>query len=360
MACIVLTGAPLRKRLDWSELQLTKNTWLISFEWILANEDLDGKDIESTDLDSHPVEWRSIPLQQQHLPTGLSRLHHSWTEDQTSFLGASDEPSASQAGGNSDLEGSKHSQTSSTLSRLTNEALDVFYEDSYALHRDIASSQLYSSDSNASRGSDQSDQYQESLQSTQDHPIFVLPSITNITRLQDIPGAMYLRSVEPQTLTADVIVGIISLSQSKTIHMKRGGQVDLVEMLVGDETKSGFIVNVWLPNSAMSPMRESLQDLRACDVVLIKNVALGSFRGRVFGQTLRKDMTKLFLLHRLGKGSKGRRGVFSDNSLNVSGEVSLLQSRTKVVRNWVRETIGGAAPDMSSNVESQALPPDTQ
>ena len=76
--------------------------------------------------------------------------------------------------------------------------------------------------------------------------------------------------------------------------------MELIEVLAGDEIKSGFTVNFWLssPQSADGDTRSVLSGLRPQDVVLMRNVALSSFRGMVYGQSLRKEMTKVHLLYR--------------------------------------------------------------
>jgi len=68
--------------------------------------------------------------------------------------------------------------------------------------------------------------------------------------------------------------------------------VELIEVLVGDETKSGFGINFWLPPSeaVQGDMRNVLSGLRAQDVVFD-----AQYRSEQLpGQGLRTKFTKRF------------------------------------------------------------------
>lgn len=84
-------------------------------------------------------------------------------------------------------------------------------------------------------------------------------------------------------------------------------------MTVADDTKTGFSISMWLPREmrvnwkdgaqekpegARSLLRRNLKLLRPRDIILLQNVALSSFRGKVHGQSLRGDVTKADLLFR--------------------------------------------------------------
>jgi hypothetical protein len=240
-----------------------------------------------------------------------------------------------------------------------------FYEQSYATHEDIPSSQILSTTSTGSSiYSDESFSCRGSVDSTSFSQEKNIPNAGHLTNLNNVPNAMYLSSIHPQTMTVNIIVGIISISPPRPIKTRRGANVELVEVLTGDETKSGFTINFWLSclQSADGDLRSLLGGLRPQDVVLLRNVALSSFRGKVYGQSLKKEATKVHLLHRNRIDRTDVGGCYRSADL-AAGTVSLQVEKTKVVREWVLRFVGGRpAPKASGPFEAavEALPPDTQ
>ncbi|RDA88044.1 hypothetical protein CP532_5297 [Ophiocordyceps camponoti-leonardi (nom. inval.)] len=185
------------------------------------------------------------------------------------------------------------------------------------------------------------------------------------TPLSHIPPAKALQSLYPQTVSINLIAAITSTSESRTVTTRWGKKLELVEVLVGDETTSSFAVTFWLPPTSSSSSSSSnvVGALRRQDVVLLENVALAVFRGLVRGQSLRGGVTRLTLLWRAdGTGCFSSR-VLTSASVSAASEekkkeeeetmgkqsegredrVSLLE-RTRVVRDWVLRFVG-AAPD---------------
>ncbi|KAF2857664.1 hypothetical protein K470DRAFT_192026, partial [Piedraia hortae CBS 480.64] len=115
--------------------------------------------------------------------------------------------------------------------------------------------------------------------------------------LARLPNAAHLDRIYPQTVAVDVLVAIITISATKTVTLRRRTpevEMDIVEVLFGDETRSGFTVSFWLapPNSArgkdgdVQQLRKTLGELRAGDLVLVRNIALHTWKGLVCGQSL--------------------------------------------------------------------------
>ncbi|TKA79409.1 hypothetical protein B0A49_03348, partial [Cryomyces minteri] len=68
-----------------------------------------------------------------------------------------------------------------------------------------------------------------------------------LTDISALPKADYLHKICPQTMTVDLVVGVISVAPARTVNVRKGGfEMDIVEMLVGDETKAGFSISFWL------------------------------------------------------------------------------------------------------------------
>ena len=175
-----------------------------------------------------------------------------------------------------------------------------------------------------------------------------VPNAGQITSLDRLPNEAYLKSISPQTMSITIICGIISISPPRSIITRHGSTVEIVEMLIGDDRKSGFGINFWLPSSrTKSNLRESLQDLRPQDIILVRNIALSSFKGKVYGQSLRREMTKVDLLYRNRIDRTDRAGCYSIKDLGGSDRATQESQthpqvlKTKKVRDWVLRFVGG-------------------
>jgi hypothetical protein len=373
---LLLVGAPEASSLDWEESGLLNdfNDPIARFAGLHARQANEETVPITPALTSasiaHPA-WRSLPLERQHLATGLTQSfdrHHLHTghSHQNSAQGASFFL-ASQI--NSFVEGfsQAHPESHPSSHPSAEELLSHFYEESYARHEDIQSSQIApASDVGTSFTSDE-----PSFGSFDSHlrPFGAakeVPVAGHSSNLRDLPNAAYLDSIHPQTMTVNLIVGIISIPEPRAIKTRRGAAVELIEVLVGDETRSGFGVNFWLPSSqaAQGDMRSILSGLRPRDVVLMRNVAMSSFRGNVYGQSLRKDMTKVHLLYRTRVDKSDVGGCYSAADLAMGDPVPPQVEKTRRVREWVLRFVGLGAGQQKGNgpaeVLKEVLPPDTQ
>lgn len=355
---IFLTGAPEASSLTWgSEAGL-----LNSFEEPVArfarlNKPLQTTIEGNTQSSSTSVPyWRSIPLERQHLPTGLSQ--NIWREE---YQGAQ-----FFATSNIDNFIGEYSQGEEQASlQSVEDVLTQFYEESYGVHQDIPSSQIdavsQASISFVSDGTSYNSTF-DSLASPR-RELQNIPASGQLSNLKDIPNANYLSSINPQTVTVNLVVGLISVPSPRDIKTKRGANVNLVELIVGDESKTGFGVNFWLSNSQnqKGEMEKILDSLRPQDVVLMRNVALSSFRGRVYGQSLRKDVTKVHLLYRKRIDRTDVGGCYSTADLDSEERGNLQVEKTKRVREWVQMFVGGPVRKGKGVEERfrEVLPPDS-
>lgn len=373
----MFVGAPEASSLDWQESGL-----LDSFSDAIARfAGLNGHHTSETTTPITPAlasasithpSWRSLPLERQHLTTGLTQSfdrHHLFTglsqakdSQGASFFVASQINSFVEELSQAPPESHPSSHASAE------ELLSQFYEESYAKHQDVQSSQIAPvSDVGTSFTSDELsfgsfDSSLRPLGAPKDVPI-----AGHLSNLRELPNAIYLNSIHPQTMTVNLIVGIISIPEPRAIKTRRGAAVELIEVLVGDETRSGFGVNFWL-NSSQSlqgDMRTTLSGLRPRDVVLMRNVALSSFRGKVYGQSLRKEMTKIHLLYRTRVDKMDVGGCYSAADLVIRDPAPPQAEKTRRVREWVLKFVGlGAGQEKgigrAFNATKEVLPPDTQ
>ncbi|KAL8636093.1 MAG: hypothetical protein Q9228_006474 [Teloschistes exilis] len=358
---LIYTGAPLSKSLQWQEEHLVAPLQP-SFSDIYP----DHHPIVSSSLDQTP-NWRSLPLYKPHLPTGLTQATNP--DFRPAFPSQNiqnDDVPPSTRQSESHIDETSYADISENYTDEDEES--QYYEHSFAIHEDIPSSQVLppstatppsqsqSSTSfiSTSYGSSDIESTSYSILSTtlvpHDDPLNRIA----VTDLKDLPNAQYLRRIEPQTMTVNLLVGLIAIPAPRIIRTRRDNSVvELVEMIVGDETKAGVGVNIWLPHSnaqahprekANDALRGQVEGLRPTDIVLMRNVALTSFRDRVYGQSLRRGMTKIELVHRLNvMGGNDSKGLFGAKELErAEGKGA---EKVKRVRGWCLDFVGGGRSD---------------
>lgn len=376
---LFLTGAPLPKSLGWTDEDLCAP---------LQPGFIERNPIEPTarsSNDDKAPSWRFLPLEKPHLPTGLTQLSredpppnidYGYMNEETSFLTAS---SLSLISGDPNGHPSEHSQVSDSDKE---DVFTQYYNHSFALHEDIPSSQIVSAEFFDESFTTEPEDFSSSSQSNSSGQL-ARSRLTSchVSDLKDMPNAAYLRSITPQTMTVNLVVGIISVSQARNIKTRKGGRsIELVEMIVGDDSKAGFGINIWLPpfqernhysTLQNNDLRTQILHLRPQDVVLAKTVALSSFRGKVYGQSLRRGMTTLDLLYRNVVDGDDARGAYRAAELEqgtINNEPQV--RKVRVVKDWVMRFVGantGALPEgretksrLAGEKQMQALPNDTQ
>lgn len=181
------------------------------------------------------------------------------------------------------------------------------------------------------------------------------PIPLHLSDLEDVPSARRILALSPQTVTLNLIVAVISIAQPRTVTTRWGTTLSLVEILVGDDTKSGFGVTFWL--SSDQATIGQISKLRRQDVVLMENVALHVFRGKVYGQSLRKNLTRVNLLWRSEGG-----GYYQSRDLAQRAAAKHpQQEKTRLVKDWVLHFVGrdsGAITRKRASRLSWDQPPD--
>lgn len=386
---LFFTGAPLSSSLNWdSDLLLEEFSSSIARFCGLSQDHVPAP--PSTPSQAY-ASWRSSRLAREHLPTGHSQVH-AWSDEfkgNAAFFSVS-HPSFSFA---ESLEGSSIYQVeeNSSTCESVEDIISQFYEESFAVHEDLPSSQIpvpsfenrlllsdtegesttYSTTSFAT-SSDISLNSRSVMASENKVPV---PIAGQISGLEHIPNAAYLQSIQPQTMTVNVIVGIISISPPRSIQTRRGAVVEIVELLVGDETRSGFGINCWLPPSKTSDktvgqpdLRSSLNILRPQDIILVKNLALSNFNRKVYGQSIRREMTKVALLFRNRIDREDMGGCYGAEDFKeaIGTNMHPQVAKTLRVKEWVLRFVGpgpgaiGRTRKGELGIVKEVLPPDTQ
>ncbi|KAF2104286.1 hypothetical protein NA57DRAFT_70499 [Rhizodiscina lignyota] len=334
---ILLTGAPRRDALDWESNQL--------LEYLLpAFQDASQglmRDPLSVPTSETPVSaWRSLPL-----PNATSQP-------------------VAEAAQTHQQNGPEAQPFLSTLNG------DDFLEHSFALNEDFTFPLPTAATSSDSADIDATTSFAYTLNETNisidaltqddsDPAVAQLLSHARITDLRALPSASELTRLYPQTVTPNVLAGVISTSppRSVTIRPRRVGQapkeMDIIELLLGDESAAGFGVTFWLQplNDSVgqrkakdesqekarlaaeeAKLRARLTSLRRGDIVLLTHVALSSFRGKVYGQSLRR--------RGFGSVSTGIVGLPDNIEVQLGAPEA---NKLEKVRGWVMQFVGPSA-----------------
>ncbi|CAK7273578.1 hypothetical protein SEPCBS57363_005723 [Sporothrix epigloea] len=155
-----------------------------------------------------------------------------------------------------------------------------------------------------------------------------MPQWQPLTHLVDVPSSTYLLSLAPQTVTVNVVAAIVSIGVPRIVESNRNRNnnsrqnrppASLVELVVGDETRSGFSLTIWIDSggpqqSGTLTLAAILPTLAPHDIILIRHLALNVFGAKVYGSSLRRDQTKIHVLHRgqLSRPEQKDYGPFGD------------------------------------------------
>lgn len=356
---LFLTGSPDPDALNWNQPSLT-SSFLPAFSRFLRDDGLttfnsNGTAPSSLQASLPLAKWRAISCSSDKERSNYQAARNSEPTRATQFLSFSD---PAQQRGNEE------------------EHMD-FFEHSLAILQNLDSSQIelpdgtsddataFSSSSFATTSSTDLSDGSLATYSTEAPEQQVVSFSGPVKNLKDIPNARHLQAIHPQTITVNILAGIISVQPARTVKLrKRDGEMDIVEVLVGDDTRAGFTISFWLlpldsqaqnSSTGKDTMRGHLSRLRAGDVVLVTHVALSEFNGNVYGQSLSRRITR----------NNTSVTVLSDNATGVPAPT---MAKLRRVREWSDNFVGkkraaspmeyfGADPKRRRTME---LPPETQ
>ncbi|KAL4908244.1 hypothetical protein BDW74DRAFT_147112 [Aspergillus multicolor] len=352
---IFLLGAPTYSSLRWEDSDLLT-------ESVPPFQDLKRRRKTSRmTSDTNPVKWRLLPtFPNPETPKNRSSLE---TKEGTQFFTTYD-LAMSIGFQTKDREDSELSQ---------------FYDHSFTVHEisEISAPGTLLGESTMDSGQwigsiDTSFATNDERETSAVRPYFQ----GGVTNLQDIPNTVYLNSIIPQTMTINLIVAIIDIRPPRRIMTRQWRrEQDLVEVVVGDETRTGFGVTFWLPPSdevatargcgdgAGEELRASLMQLRPRDIVLLRTVGLSCFRDRVYGQSLRRGLTKIDLLYRQQVDATDTGGIYKLRDIldHVAKDDDLPLVKVRKVHEWIRRFVPEAAGGGNNKRRRiTTLPPDSQ
>ena len=355
---LVLTGAPSADSLTWNDANL-----LTSLEppfCIQTVKDTSKSRREETSL---PV-WRNIGLDYNGSRSDFGGIPKKKRKLSASTGIGSDFAFSSQ--GENVMASDRDN-----MSSAHGDSLDDFYEHSFTAHE--LSTAFLTSSSQESDDTWYSAEVDCSL--PPERRSKAVPSDPLLTHLRDIPDSSYIRSIEPQTMTVNLIIGIVSVGMPKMIIARKSKRrLELVEMIVGDETGSGFRISLWLPEDSndshkANTLRDTVRRLQPHDILLGENIGLYTFKDSVHGQSLRKDLSGLRILHSKNTSKQGAQNLYTTSDLAREDSKDICLQRTIAVRNWMLKHVPSdtfATPKRSRRMGRQrghlqnTLPLDTQ
>lgn len=360
----MLGGAPERSKLNWNEKVL------LDSPEITCKSGMSNKPSFQSEK-AFVAAWRQITTDNLQMRPILPKLDikpaakGETDNSPAEFFSATDLISQESAGSDVSCD---ESQPSFGSDESNSESLAEYRDHSFSIHEAIPSSK--SGDiSNVTPGTPTYESSEEMfpttpgstggiIRSASQRRLSQAPRPRNLTSLCDIPNAAHLSAIQPSTMTVNLIVGVLSISPARTIatgvKYGRPKDVDLVDVLVGDDTKTGFTVSMWLPREmhvnwkdgahaqpegSRSILRRSLKYIRPRDIVMIQNVALSAFRGKVHGQSLRGDVTKIDLLYRRKVGDDDSAGVYTASNLRTCTGQDGQIAKVKRCRDWLEDLV---------------------
>ncbi|CAO2655598.1 Nn.00g044010.m01.CDS01 [Neocucurbitaria sp. VM-36] len=129
-----------------------------------------------------------------------------------------------------------------------------------------------------------------------------IPPTMAVTSLGSLPNARHLRLLYPQTLTRNLLCVLTTNPERREVFVRKGGyKMDLWEVMVADDTRSGFKVSFWIrpprdsnknQTNAQAALLQALERVKIGDILLLRNIAITSFRDTVYGQSLNPAITR--------------------------------------------------------------------
>ena len=372
---IVLAGAPEPANLDWSEISLVQSSKIETFP------PLPSSTTGSPNDKPFQAQWRQLSTDRLQMRPTLPKLAISpltqLTPDPAEFFSPSEQIAPESPSAASDISGNESQPSGVGSAESANEALTDYYDHSFTVYEAIPSTQVTDTSHTpgtptyesanlevpTDTGYDSSSSGRGIIRTSSQRRLSKAPKPNLLTNLAAIPNASYLRSIEPQTKTVNLIVGVLSISPTRKVTTGKSygkpRQAELVELLVGDETKTNFSITMWLPrelhvlwrdkqasnspshspaDACRSELRRKLKSLRPRDVVVLQNVALTTYKGKVAGASLKGEVTKVEILFRRKIGDEEDVGCYSIS--NLRNPIDPQIKKVKAVRDWLVEFVG--------------------
>src|SRR5690242_7931211 len=347
----LLNGAPLCEHLDFSNSTLLDAAECYTYDAKIRDVKSIGENVA--------FRWRDIGLKRARLQTGWSQPYLPGRGVQAAYDGQS----FAIPGIEEFSELSEHDATNldTTLRLEEDEVMTArdFLQHSLIIHDTLLSSQIVQEaagvDGSVASSSFLTTSY-DTTASELNSPILdtshalnlQVSSAMTVTPLGSLPSAQHLRFMYPQTPTPNLLCTLMTTPERREVFVRKGGyRMNLWEITIGDDTCSSFKVTFWSrpprdPNNedhAQVRLLQTLGHLQVGNIVLLRNIALTSFRETVYGQSLNTAITRARTsVDVLAQSS----GVSVAQIGDVPGSVAEALMR---VKRWARSHVVGKLDD---------------
>ena len=295
----MINGAPFSEHLDFSEDTLLDGVSCLDYLAVQEHSTIGNT--------SEIIKWRRLVLKEARLRTGWSQPYLPGG-GQGGLMGMPD------LGLSTAVSGQELTRFDTTLYLEEESAMtdNDFLQHSLIFHDTLLSSQIIqdttvnrtissSSFLTTSFGTTMSD---ASSPSKMDVPTLLLqaPTKMSLTPLRLLPNAQQLNAIYPQTPTPNLLCVLMSSPERRQVFVRKGGfNMDLCEITVADDTMSDFRVSFWLrpprqsnndQSHAQLLLLNNLERMEVGDILLLRNIALTSFRDTVHGQSLNPTIAR--------------------------------------------------------------------
>lgn len=394
MRTIVLAGAPEAKDLDWDEKALTaahdvrRDSMSASPPLTMSQQSQQTQQIPKwRKLEMERLRMRPIlpKLDIDQRPTEAEMAETTEFLDTTELLSQELMQEAASTTTGSDVS-NEDSRPSCESYEPESQALADFYNHSFTIHEAMPSSRISDMmpltpgtpvyESNDELFSERSNSPSGIIRSSSQRRLSQVPKPKQMSDLDQLPNARVIECMGAYKSRINMIVGVISISQPRKVPIRNdpGRKAELVEMVVGDETKSGLCVTMWLPREMRvnwqdgkqekpegrrSELRRTLKNIRPQDIILLQNVALGTWKGKVQANSL-SDVTKIDVLYRKKVDDEEQISCYSAQNLRMATAKDTQMLKVKKVRDWMADFLGEAPVRGGRRKTRGRLPPDTQ
>lgn len=294
----LLNGAPLCEHLDFSNSTLLEAAECYKYDVKIRDAKSTGENVA--------FRWRDIGLRRVRLQTGWSQPYLPGSGMQAAYDGQS----FAVPGIEEFSELSEHDATNlDTTLRLEEDDVMTardFLQHSLIIHDTLLSSQIIQEAADVDGSVASSSFLTTSFDTTASEPNspfldtsqalnLQVSSAMTVTPLGSLPSAQHLRFMYPQTPTPNLLCTLMTTPERREVLVRKGGhRMKLWEITIGDDTCSSFKVTFWSrpprdPNNedhAQVRLLQTLEHLQVGNIVLLRNIALTSFRETVYGQSL--------------------------------------------------------------------------
>lgn len=180
-----------------------------------------------------------------------------------------------------------------------------------------------------------------------------------LSSLGSLSNSQKMLTTAPQQIKVNFIAGVISVLPTRTVTVRRNNrEMNIVEIVVGDDTCVGFRVNFWIsPAGDSQEFTKVLPTVRPKDILLLQNIVLSTYKGKVYGQSLNPNSS----LEKTILEVIGRDGIVPGEAVGTDESKKKLEKVTDWVSRylWRENRSDKGYNRRKGDGDEDSLPPDS-